>query len=188
MGIRHWNMAGHLELETPLKDGQQHGVAYTWYAKGRLNAAEPYTHGLPHGIARQWAENGRLLGTYSMENGSGIDLWRDLRADGSAYLAEARYSKGGKLHGPEWWINEDQTSVFTERHWQDGKLHGIERVWTGGAKLDDGYPKFWVVGEEVSRETYQESAAREPSLPAIHDPDDLPRRRFPAEVESALGR
>src|SRR3712207_7333504 len=41
-------------------------------------------------------------------------------------------------------IYEDQTRVFSERHWWHGALHGIERWWNDRGRLSRGFPKHWV--------------------------------------------
>ncbi len=49
-----------------------------------------------------------------MHHGTGVDLWRQKKnwGNGCTYLSEARYIKDGKWHGFEWWLNEDQKSVW----------------------------------------------------------------------------
>ena len=65
-----------------------------------------------------------------MKRGTGLDLWwQEGYESGRAYLAEARYVKDGKWHGFDWWLNEDQKSVWQERHFQSDQQHGIERSW-----------------------------------------------------------
>ena len=53
----------------------------------------------------------------------------------------------GCLTAFEWWLNEDQRSVYEEKHWFNGKWIGIEREWNFENKLRRGYPKYWVVAE-----------------------------------------
>ena len=78
---------------------------------------------------------GRLIGTYRMHRGTGLDLWYRQREDGSIYLGEVHHLLEGRRHGFEWWINEDQETVYIERHWREGQLHGIWREWNAAGRL-----------------------------------------------------
>ena len=131
VGERYYDRDGALLIETPLRNGLKHGLEYHWYeGGGRLESVEPFREGLPHGTACQWDWDGILLGTYRMNHGSGLDLWRGRRcSSGLVYLSEVHSMKDGQPHGYEWSLHEDQQSVWAERHWHEGQLHGIEREW-----------------------------------------------------------
>jgi len=129
VGVRHFHETGEPDSEYALRDGKQHGIKYRWDSPGRMTSAIPCADGVGHGTARQWDDKGRLIGTYRIVHGTGIDLWRQQREDGSVYLAEVVHWRDGKPNGFEWWINEDQKTVYIERHWRDGQFHGIERQW-----------------------------------------------------------
>ena len=151
VGIRLFHETGELAYECPLKNGLKHGIEYRSDVPGMLLSAEPHSKGLPHGTARQWSNDGKLLGTYTMNHGTGYDLWWcDNLENGSPYLSEARYVKDGKWHGFEWWVNEDQKSVRQERHFREGSLHGIERLWNPEGVLRRGYPRYWVGNRRVT--------------------------------------
>src|SRR6185436_4124957 len=166
-----------VEIEYGLQAGRLHGMSYD-LVRGHLVCAEPYVNGLVHGVARQWSPDGELLGTYRMDQGTGIDLWRGQRADGSPYLAEVHHIKRGRPHGFEWWINENQRTVHWERLWREGLPHGIERQWTSH-RLDRGYPRFHLRGKRVSKAEYVKACAKDKSLPAYHHEDDSQERIFP---------
>jgi antitoxin component YwqK of YwqJK toxin-antitoxin module len=195
VGVRHFDPEGHLSFDCGMKDSRRHGTAYRLDLPGRLLSATPYSRGLEHGIARQWSDDGRLLGTYRMNHGTGIDLWWD---DGATcqgpscpsrgpLLAEVHYMRRGLPHGYEWWIDDDQSSVHWERHWRNGELHGIEREWNLRGRLRRGFPKYFVEGRQVARRQYLRSAAIDRSLPPVRKEDNLPSRRFPAELVEHLG-
>src|SRR5258708_21369911 len=113
VGFRFFMETGEIGIETPLRNGVKQGIEYHWYSKGKLDSSQPYVNGLEHGVAKQWSSyDGRLIGTYTMEYGTGIDLWRGEGADGSVYLTEIRYMKDGLRHGFEWWLDSDQKSVL----------------------------------------------------------------------------
>jgi antitoxin component YwqK of YwqJK toxin-antitoxin module len=104
VGVRFFHETGELEHERPLRNGERHGIEYRSDVSGKLLSAEPYYNGLPHGVARQWSHGGKLLGTYTMNHGTGIDLWWQEHG-GRAHLSEARYVKNGKWHGFERWLD-----------------------------------------------------------------------------------
>ena len=187
VGRRHWDPDGFLMLETPYQDDRKHGIEYSWYGPGVLTLAEPYEAGLIHGTARQWDDDGTLLGTYDFFHGTGIDLWRARRADGAILLSEVFYLDRGRLQGFEWWLNDDQASVYEERHWHAGARHGIERKWTLYGSLHPGFPRYFVNGEQVSAQAYQRAGVDDPTLPLYRDKDDKPARVFPKEIAIALG-
>src|SRR5207249_1521031 len=87
VGTRTFHRTGELMFETPYKNGKKHGMTYRWDEPDVLLSCEPYQNGLMHGTAYQWARDGRLVGSYTMEQGTGLDLWwRDWNNDGSFTL------------------------------------------------------------------------------------------------------
>ena len=186
VGRRGFHPSGDLQYEFAYKDGRLHGWQYRWDLPGELLSAEPWEEGLPHGTAHQWARDGRLLGSYTLEHGTGVDVWWQEAADGTAYLVEARYLRDGLRHGFEWWMNEDQESVSVERHCRDGVRHGIEREWDAGGRLRRGYPRFYIRGSRVEKREYLKASDYDPSLPSYHEDDNSPHRLFPPEVSRHL--
>jgi hypothetical protein len=187
VGIRYFHETGELEYECPLKNGLAHGIEYRSDVPGELLSAEPYSNGLPHGTARQWSKDGKLIGTYTMQHGTGIDLWWcESFENGLPYLSEARYVKGGTRHGFDWWLNEDQKSVWEERHFRNDQMHGIERSWNWQGRLRRGYPRYWVNGARITKRQYLRARAKDPTLPPFRKTDNRPQRRFPAEVIANL--
>jgi hypothetical protein len=183
VGIRHYHETGDLEHERPLRDGLAHGIEYWSHAPGKLISAEPFSNGLAHGVARQWSGSGKLLGTYTMKHGTGLDLWWQVGFEnGKPYLSEARYVKGGKWNGFEWWLNEDQKSVWEESHFRDDRLHGIQRSWNCHGHLCRGYPRYWVNDVRVTKRQYLRACAKDPTLPRFREADNRPQRKFPPEV------
>jgi hypothetical protein len=186
VGVRFFHESGEPEFEYGIKDGKRHGMEYRWDTPGRLLSAEPWVNGLQHGTSRRWDDDGRLIGTYRLQRGTGIDLWRDRREDGTVYLAEAIYYKDGRPSGFEWWIDECQRSVYIERHWYAGEFHGIYREWNQGGRLHRGFPKYHARGEAVSKRRYLKLAAVDPTLPRFKMQDNAPRRKFPSEIARHL--
>jgi hypothetical protein len=125
-----------------------------------------------------------------MKNGTGVDLWWQecLTKPGRAYLAEVHCMLKGHRHGFEWWLNEDQSSVYQERHWSLDEAHGIEREWDEKGMLRRGFPKFYVGGKRVTRRVYERERNGDPSLPPHRTEDNLPQRDFPAIIVRRLAR
>jgi antitoxin component YwqK of YwqJK toxin-antitoxin module len=189
VGTRFWDDDGYLSLERPSKDGLIHGVEYTWCFDGVLTSAAPYVNGKLHGVAKQWSPSGKLVGSYTMALGTGIDLFWNPRGgleEAGYYLSEVHYMRDGELHGYTWWLEEDQASVFVERHYVQGYLHGIERKWNQHGRLRRGFPRYFVNGIRIDKRQYQRAAAADPSLPRFRSEDNSPARIFPEEIRKHL--
>ncbi|MGH9237480.1 MAG: toxin-antitoxin system YwqK family antitoxin [Vicinamibacterales bacterium] len=178
VGCRHFDANGGLLFDYGIRRGRRHGREYRWDEPGTLVSATAYRNGLEHGLARQWSPDGRIIGTYRMRNGTGIDLWwqETWTKPRRPYLSEVRFMKNGQRHGFEWWANDDQRSVYQERHWSMDDLHGIEREWNDRGTLRSGFPRFYVRGRRVTRRAYDREQKRNASLPAYKPEDDLPQR------------
>jgi antitoxin component YwqK of YwqJK toxin-antitoxin module len=186
VGVRDFFESGELSSETPLRGDHYHGMVYRWDLPGLLISATPYHDGLEHGTAHQWSFDGRYLGSYTMEYGSGLDLWRS-ECGGAIRLSEARSYRDGRLHGFEWWICADQRSVYEEGHYLEGQPHGILRQWNRHGRLRRGYPQYYVHGKRVTRRQYLRACRDDASLPRFQPEDNLPARSFPPEVARQLG-
>jgi hypothetical protein len=84
--------------------GDKSRGAVRFFQSGRLLFEEPYRGGQAHGIARQWSQDGKLIGTYAMDRGAGVDIWRQELDGEPPYVSEIRYFKNGRRHGFEWWL------------------------------------------------------------------------------------
>lgn len=187
VGVRAFFETGEPETDIALRDDLYHGVFYRWDLPGCLISAIPYENGLEHGTAYQWSIDGTYLGSYTMEHGTGLDLWRSECGGGSPALSEARYQRNGRRHGFEWWICADQRSVWEEGHYVDGKSHGILRQWNQHGRLRRGYPQYYVHDKRVTKRQYLRASRLNPSLPPFSAKDNLPARSFPLEVAQHLG-
>ena len=141
VGRRAYDSNGRLMREIPLKNGRKQGREYIWDETGHLESVEPYVDGQLHGLARQYNRKGKIIGTYRFVHGTGYDIWRYEREDGTIGISEIFSIQNSVLHGFEWWLRDDQQSVWHERHWHQGKVHGIERMWNRAGGLKRGYPR-----------------------------------------------
>ncbi len=187
VGVRYYDANGKLLREVPFKNGKVHGTVY-YFDEGKVHWAEPYLNGLAHGTSKQWAADGAFIGSYTMKQGTGWDLWRAMTpwSRGRIWLAEARRLQGGRWHGFEWWINDDQKTVNSERCFWEDLQHGIERQWNSDGRLRRGFPRYWIHGNRVSKRSYLRAMAKDCTLPPLAKKDDRPSRRFPKEVAAAL--
>ena len=188
VGRRAYDNDGILRVETPLKEGNKHGREYVWDEQGVLESVEPFVEGQLHGLAKQYNRRGKVMGTYRFVHGSGYDIWRCERADGSIAISEIFSVQNSMLHGYEWWPRDDQRSVWHERHWQHAKYHGIERMWNRKDRLKRGYPKYWIQGKAVPKRAYLKAAEKDKTLPPFREKDNRPQRRFPEEIEKLIQR
>jgi len=186
VGLRSYAEDGRILKETPLKNGRKHGREYIWDETGALESVEPYRDGMLHGLAKQYNRNGKVIGTYRFVHGTGYDVWRYEREDGSVGISEIFSVRDGALHGYEWWPRDDQRSLWHERHWIQGLPHGIERRWNQKGRLKRGYPKYWTKGKAVNKRAYLKACEGDKSLPKFREKDNFPRRRFPADIETLL--
>src|SRR5579862_7385322 len=125
VGLRLFSRDGDLEIEYSYRGGKKHGWEYHWAKPEQLVSATPYENGVEHGTACQWADDGRLLGTYTMEHGTGVDLWWQ-EWDGIVTLAEAYEMQEGLRHGHEWWFYPGEPGRLSEeKQWFRGEQHGI---------------------------------------------------------------
>lgn len=110
----------------------------------------------------------------------------DLRKPRRPYLAEVHFMLNGRRHGFEWWLNQDERSVYQERHWSDDEAHGIEREWNGRGRLRPGFPKFYIRGSRVTRQAYERERHHDSSLPPYQVEDNRPQRTFPPVIDRRL--
>ena len=188
VGRRSYDSDGNIQKETPLKNGKKHGREYIWDEMGALESVEPYRDGKLHGLAKQYNRQGKVIGTYRFVHGNGYDIWRYEREDGSIGISEIFTLKDGALNGYEWWPRDDQRSLWHERHWNQGLPHGIERRWNQKRRLKRGYPKYWINGKAVRRRAYLKACEGDKSLPKFREKDNLPRRKFPTDIEKLLSK
>ena len=188
VGQRAYDGDGNRRVETPLKNGKRHGREYIWDEEGALESVEPYVNGKLHGLAKQYNPKGKVIGTYRFVHGTGYDIWRHERDDGSIGISEIFTVFDGALNGFEWWLRDDQHSVSHERNWKQGKYHGIERMWNHKNTFRRGYPKYWIDGQKVSRRVYLKAAEKDETLSSYKESENRPHREFPADIEKLLSK
>ncbi len=81
VGYRHYDKNGLLMIESPILNGKKHGLEFTWDTledSHYLSLTEPHFHGLSHGTAHQFDASGPIMGTYTLDHGTGFDIWRQI--------------------------------------------------------------------------------------------------------------
>ncbi|WP_157606255.1 toxin-antitoxin system YwqK family antitoxin [Schlesneria paludicola] len=182
VGFREWDEHGVLFFEYSMKRGQKHGRAYRFFANGEPMDLDTFRDGQLHGPGKQWNEKGELLITYTLVNGTGLDLWCD---DTKQTLSEEHYwPKEGELGYRRNW-NDDDVSVHEEYFFVNSHgYHGIWRKWASKGTLRRGYPQYYVRGNRVTKAQYVRAAAQDILLPACRKKDDQPIRDLPHEYIS----
>jgi hypothetical protein len=182
VGYRLRDATGRLVFERAVKDGVQHGTERHWGSDGHLEFETSYVNGLEHGLARQWCQ-GRLVGSYHLEHGTGVDLWRDC----TATLLEERHYQQGRRHGFERLWTGDDATVWEEGHYWHDDPHGIFRAWSALGRLRRGYPQYRLHGRRVTKRQYLKAAASDLSLPSFREADNAPQRPLPREYREQCG-
>ena len=166
-----------------MKDGLKHGLEITWSEDANLLLVEPYVKGKVHGIAKQYGRSGKVIGTYIMVHGTGFDVWRQQEGDNTIFVSEIHSLQDGLPNGYEWGFSSSKQDLWHERHWNMGKLHGIERIWNSKGRLRRGYPKFYITDQAVSKQKYIKMAFTDKTLPAFRGGDNLPYREWSPEIK-----
>lgn len=177
VGSRLRDENGGLIEEYGLRDNEKCGYERHWSNDGVLLYRRYFVDGKQHGIARQWNSKGTLLIVYRMRRGTGIDIW--CNEDGE--LQEEHPVRDGMRHGPERWWNENQRTIYIERYWYEGDLHGIEREWAETGRLRRGFPKYFIRNRQVNKQTYMREARKNQTLSPFRSKDNAPQRVLPRE-------
>jgi antitoxin component YwqK of YwqJK toxin-antitoxin module len=185
VGIREFALEGFPDAEWAFRGGVYHGMNYRWYESGKLMSCDPWVKGKQHGTAYQWDEEGKLLGTYTMTDGNGLDLWWSNVSGEPAYLAEAYEYENGVRHGREWWWY-CAGKLWQEVTWYAGEKHGIERQWNLQGRLVRGYPQYYLHNEPVDRRRYLRASAKDLTLRPFVEAENEPQRDFPPLVAAEL--
>jgi hypothetical protein len=183
VGQRVYNREGVIVLETPMKNGLKHGQEITWSDDGELLLIEPYVEGKAHGTAKQYGSNGKVIGMYTIVHGTGFDVWRQEDEDKTIFVSEIHTLRDGLPNGYEWRFASSKQDLWHERHWNMGKLHGIERMWNNKGRLRRGYPKYYITDQLVSKQKYIKITLTDKMLPSFREKDNLPYRKLPSEIK-----
>ncbi|HEU4322642.1 MAG TPA: hypothetical protein VFS21_05790 [Roseiflexaceae bacterium] len=184
VGYRAWSEEGVLVMEQALREGVPHGQLRIWHDNGQLSEDAWYEDGLEHGRTRQYDWDGALIGSYTMDRGTGVDVWFHR----AGVLSEERHMRAGQRHGYERWWDEDNQRVWEESHFWEGLEHGIFRRWGSRGGLARGYPRYYVRGERVSKRHYLRAAATDSTLPPFRPEEQSPARTIPDHVRALIHR
>ena len=176
-GRRFWEDDGPVRMEYRVDDdGRIHGPLRTFHGSGAILEEQNWVHGKEHGVSRQYDESGAPIGSYELDNGTGVDLW----FEAAGVLAEERYLKDGRFHGFERWWDGYNATVWAESHFFEGIEHGVFRKWNDRDRLCRGFPRYFVRGRRVRKREYLRACATDPTLPPFNDADNRPERPLPA--------
>ncbi len=187
VGQRYYNEHGILEWERSLFLGLPHGVEFRFDDAGNLESRTGYRKGMEHGLALQWSPDGLLVGQYSMDGGSGWDLWWESTVGKGAMLAEARRYQNGRRCGDEWWFASGEC-LEAALCFRDDLRHEVEWRWGRSGKVQRGFPRFLLQDQRVTKRAYLLAATQEPGLRVPEARDAQPWRTFPDVVCAAIQR
>lgn len=167
---RFYYRSGQLFLEEPYVGGQYHGTVRTWHKNGKLASQETYRNGLYHGVAKQWDDQGRLLGSFRMDQGTGISChWHQngkLLSETSLYRGTftglcRSWIGDGTLVSKTWYLDnqKSQTGATRQRAQRTRSFPGsrrmvndrcatscwqnVERIWSSSSGSDAVPPADW---------------------------------------------
>jgi antitoxin component YwqK of YwqJK toxin-antitoxin module len=178
IGWRYFDVSGVLLMEYEMQNGKRNGRHRDWHDNGQLCEEGSYVDDKEHGETKQYDENGRQIGSYVMDHGTGIDLW----FYSPGVLSEEREYHDGKRHGFERWWNLDNRTVGEECHYWNDLEHGIVRRWNRRGKLTRSFPKYYVMGKQVTKRQYERACRSDSTLPSFVASDNLPERQLPEVV------
>lgn len=178
IGYRYWYPSGALGIECGLQNGIKHGSYRTWHENGQIEEQSTYYEGKEHGVTIQYDWNGVPIGSYTMNYGTGVDLWFCTRG----VLSEEREYRDGQRHGYERWWNHDNQTIAQESHFWKGVEHGIVRAWNTQHKLKRGYPRYYIMGMRVNKRQYERACRNDSTLPPFNADDNRPFRKLPKEA------
>ncbi len=165
-----WSRAGNVLSERYFdRVGRAHGMEVSRFESGAVEWQVPWVRGQMHGLARQFGPGGEELSRSRFVRGAGVDVWIDNGA-----VSEVRELRNSVLHGVERWGHP--LHPYEEGHYLRGKRSGVFRRWAG-AKLEKGYPKYFLDDDEVDRARYVSACRRNSELPPDLRKDDARERR-----------
>ena len=164
-----WNLDGDILSECYFdRQGLRHGVELSRFKSGAVEWQQTWRHGQMDGFARQFDDQGRSLYRARFVAGTGLDLWVQY-----GVVVESRELRKSVRHGFERWGHP--RLPYEERHFLLGRQTGIARRWIG-AELEDGFPKYFLEDEEISRKRYLRVCEKMRGLPPACSKDDKRER------------
>jgi antitoxin component YwqK of YwqJK toxin-antitoxin module len=179
VGFRQWSEDGRLEFEYGMRGGKKHGREYCFGENGQPYEVTPYRNGILHGTGIQWSCDGTVVISYTLINGTGLDMWCGHQND---TLSEEHYWPNDDEPGYHRNWNDDEKTINTEYYFFNGKgYHGVWREWNNKGKLRRGFPQYYINGGRVTKRKFIKACVNDASLPIYRSEDDLPDRNLPLE-------
>ncbi|HUA67777.1 MAG TPA: hypothetical protein VMA13_04450 [Candidatus Saccharimonadales bacterium] len=146
---RTFHRNGVVAVEEHLHGQKLHDRRRTWHRNGKLASEEFYRDGLLHGICRQWNENGKLLGSFRMEQGTGVQKsWHE---NGQLNLEFA--TVGGRFYGrSRLWLQDG--TLLSDKIYFQGRIV-TSNQYRRAAKQNPSLPKLCGRITKSSRPTAQ---------------------------------
>jgi antitoxin component YwqK of YwqJK toxin-antitoxin module len=171
-----------------------HGIWRQYHLNGKLAAERPYRDGVMDGTFRFFDEDGELVGESVIKMETGV--LREFRNEGLAVSDKETPFVSGKKHGTAthwarfagweekgvqtshyakdklegWCVLRDEDGIILSWcFFRDGKLHGVVRDYDRNGQALDGYPKYYINGNEVNEFECRDTAQKDKLLKEILD-------------------
>ena len=157
---------GRVHVESRQVGMHLHGLNRTWHFNGQLAEELRYRRGQMHGTSRQWDEAGHLLGSFTMEDGTGVQrYWHD-----TGHLRLEIASVAGKFHGrTRIWLRDG--TLISEKFYL-GFMDATRAAYLKAARTNLDWPQY--AGDPASKVARPGAA--------------LERRKFELFIESILAK
>ncbi|TWU29909.1 toxin-antitoxin system YwqK family antitoxin [Bythopirellula polymerisocia] len=202
IGERRFYQNGKVAEEKLYRKGVLHGVWRQYHENGTLFSERPYRMGVPDGTFKFWNDKGKLLGQSVIKQGNGVLQEYELpefhsrnrkipfidgKVDGpevtmaifsgdaedAAGRSITNYTKGLREGWAiQYWSNK---TLRSSAYLHEDKLHGVSRMLDLKGKMQAGYPRYFVSGQEVTEQEFV-TAAKEDSLLQVSLNQDRPEK------------
>ena len=147
-----WDEEGRELASCEIRNGT--GVLQEFHGNGKLISEKTYLKGKKHGNHRMWYDDGSLFADIQYVNDEFEGWARSYHSNGQI-RSEVTYSKG-KRHGVRYYWNE---AGELANHFDPSRKADNKEV----------TPHYYVKGEKVSLEEYQNAAVNDPTLRKIEE-------------------
>jgi antitoxin component YwqK of YwqJK toxin-antitoxin module len=192
VGERLFFKNGNLAEEKSFRNDKLHGIWRQFHLNGKRAAERPYRDGVMDGTFRFFDEDGDLLGESLIKNGSGLlhefqnEALTVSDRDVPFVKSEIHGTRTswGKFHGCrgtgvevsqyvdgkfEGWgyVRDDDGLLLGSWYFKGDRLHGVVRHVDRKGQSLEGYPKYYVNGEEVGELEYADATRGDKLLKQI---------------------
>lgn len=155
-----YDEAGNLMYTCEYKDGNKHGMFYSWYDTGKKHDEGSYELGRYHGKWTSWYTSGNVQ--YECNRDQGMIQGRHVRRYENGLLWCETYYKNGTFHGTLTCYSSSG-NIFSQSNYIDGTLNGYKRNYHDSGTLwmeseyvlgnQDGLERVWTSAGVLIKES-----------------------------------